>query len=219
MKKPERILAEKLLQISAVKLQPDLPFVWGSGWNSPIYNDNRRILSYPDVRNFIKVEMARIILEAYPEADLVAAVSTAAIPFGMIVADTLGLPFVYVRSTPKDHGLENMIEGDLRPGQKVVLVEDIVATGGGTMKAAENVRLAGGEVEGAVSLFNYEFPMAVKRLRDVNVQMHSLCSYNVLVETAIEIEYIQSSDEATLKEWRKDPANWLPDNPSNSMEF
>lgn len=211
MKNPERLLAEKLLQISAVKLQPDLPFVWGSGWNSPIYNDNRRILSYPDVRNFIKVEMAKIILENYDEADVVAAVSTAAIPFGMLVADTLGLPFVYVRSTPKDHGLENLIEGDLRPGQRVVLVEDIVATGGGSLKAAETVVNAGCEVEGGVCVFNYEFPLAVKRLRDVNVHMHSLCSYNVLVETAIDIEYIQADDESTLKEWRKDPANWVPE--------
>lgn len=124
------MLAEKLLNISAIKLQPELPFVWGNGWNSPIYNDNRRILSYPDVRNFIKVELAKTILESYSTADVVAAVSTAAIPFGMLVADTLGMPFVYVRSTPKDHGLENLIEGDLKPGQRVVMVEDIVATGG-----------------------------------------------------------------------------------------
>lgn len=210
MKKPDRLLAEKLLQISAVKLQPDMPFVWGNGWNSPIYNDNRRILSYPDVRNFIKVEMARIILEQFPDADVVASVSTAAIPFGMLVADTLAIPFVYVRSTPKDHGLENLIEGDLQPGAKVVLVEDIVATAGGSYKAAETVRNAGCEVEGGVCVINYEFPMAVKRLRDINVNMHTLCSYTQLVETAIDIEYIHPGDEDTLKEWRKDPANWVP---------
>lgn len=201
-----------MLNVSAVKLQPEMPFVWGSGWNSPIYNDNRRILSYPDVRNFIKVEMAKTILETYPAADAVAAVSTAAIPFGALVADTLGLPFVYVRSTPKDHGLENMIEGDLKPGQHVVMIEDIVATGGGSLKAADAIRMAGGEVEGGVCVFNYEFPMAVKRLRDADIHMESLCRYDTLVEAAIEIQYIHAGDEATLKEWRKDPANWVPGN-------
>lgn len=210
MKKPDRILAEKLLDISAVKLQPELPFVWGNGWNSPIYNDNRRILSYPDVRNFIKVELAKTILEIYPMAEVVAAVSTSAIPFGMLAADSMGLPFVYVRSTPKDHGLENLIEGDLKPGQHVVMVEDIVATGGGTLKSAETIRMAGCDVEGGVCVFNYEFPSAVKRLRDADVHMESLCRYDMLVETAIDIKYIQTCDEATLKEWRKDPANWIP---------
>ena len=210
MKKTDRLLAEKLLQISAVKLQPDMPFVWGSGWNSPIYNDNRRILSYPDVRNYIKVEMAKTILEHYDSVDMVAAVSTPAIPFGMLVADTLGLPFMYVLSTPKDHGLENMVEGDLRPGQKVVMIEDIVSTGGGTLNAADTIHMAGGEVLGGICVFNYEFPMSVKRLRDAGIHMESLCNYNTLVETAIEIEYIHRQDEDALKEWRKDPANWVP---------
>ena len=211
MKKPDRILAEKLLGISAVKLQPELPFVWGNGWNSPIYNDNRRILSYPDVRNFIKVEMAKTVLEQYSDADVIAAVSTAAIPFGAIVADTLGVPFIYVRNTPKDHGLENQIEGDLKLGQKVVMVEDIVATGGGSLKAAETIRMSGCEVEGGICVFNYQFPNAMKRLRDTGVEMISLCTYDTLVETSIQTGYIQPADEATLKEWRKDPANWLPE--------
>ncbi len=210
MKKPDRILAEKLLQISAVKLQPDMPFVWGSGWNSPIYNDNRRILSYPDVRNFIKVELAKHIIESYDGADVVASVSTPAIPFGMLAADDLGLPFIYVRNTPKDHGLENMIEGNLRPGQKVVLIEDIVSTGGGSLRGADTIRLLGGEVLGGVCVFNYEFPMSVKRLRDENIRMESLCSYNTLVEAAVETEYIAAEEADTLREWRKDPANWVP---------
>ncbi len=210
MKKPDRILSEKLLDISAVKLQPEMPFVWGSGWNSPIYNDNRRILSYPDVRNFVKVEMAKTVIETYPSADVVAAVSTAAIPFGTLVADTLGLPFVYVRSTPKDHGLENLIEGDLKMGQRVVMIEDIVATGGGSLKAADTIRMAGCEVEGVVCVFNYEFPATLKRLRDADIHTVSLCCYDVMVETAIDIQYIQPSDEKTLKEWRRDPANWVP---------
>lgn len=210
MKKPDRILSEKLLDISAVKLQPEMPFVWGSGWNSPIYNDNRRILSYPDVRNFVKVEMAKTVVETYPSADVVAAVSTAAIPFGTLVADTLGLPFVYVRSTPKDHGLENLIEGDLKMGQRVVMIEDIVATGGGSLKAADTIRMAGCEVEGVICVFNYEFPATLKRLRDADIHTESLCCYDVMVETAIDIQYIQLGDEKTLKEWRRDPANWVP---------
>ena len=125
MKNPDRLLAEKLLQISAIKLQPQNPFVWASGWNSPIYNDNRRLLSYPDIRSFVKVELSRIILENFPEADAIAGVATGAIAIGALVADTLGLPYVYVRSTPKDHGLENMIEGNLKPGRKVVVFEDL----------------------------------------------------------------------------------------------
>lgn len=205
------MLAEKMLDISAVKLQPELPFVWGNGWNSPVYNDNRRILSYPDVRNFVKVEIARYILEYYSNADVIAAVSTAAIPFGMLVADTLGLPFVYVRSTPKDHGLENMIEGDLKLGQNVVMIEDIVATAGGSLKAAEAIRMSGGEVLGGVCVFNFEFPAAIKRLRDENISMKSLCTYEVMVECALEREYIQTTDEGILKEWRKDPSNWIPE--------
>ncbi|MDE7402804.1 MAG: orotate phosphoribosyltransferase [Muribaculaceae bacterium] len=210
MKTPDRLFAEKLLSISAVKLQPEMPFVWGTGWNSPIYNDNRRILSYPDVRNFVKVEIAKIILENYPAAEALAAVSTAAIPFATLAADTLGLPFVYVRSAPKDHGLENSIEGDLKPGQRVVLVEDIVATGGGSLRGTETTRMAGAEVEGVVSVFNYDFPSTVKRLRDADINVHTLCSYDTLVDTAVQIQYIQPDEEATLKEWRKDPANWIP---------
>lgn len=212
MKTPSRLLADKLIEISAVKLQPELPFVWGSGWNSPIYNDNRRILSYPDVRNFIKVRMSAIILDKFPEVQVIAAVSTAAIPFGTMVADTLGLPFVYVRSRPKDHGLENLIEGDLQIGSKVVMIEDIVATGGGTLKAAETIRFSACEVLGAVCVLNYEFPFSVKKLREADITMESLCNYDTLVEAAADIRYIHPSQENALKEWRKDPANWVSDN-------
>lgn len=211
MKSAARILADKLLEISAVKFQPELPFVWGSGWNSPIYNDNRRILSYVDVRNFVKVRMASIILEKYQEADVVAAVSTAAIPFGTLVADALGLPFIYVRSTPKDHGLENLIEGDLQLGQKVVMIEDIVASGGGSVKAAETIRFSACEVLGGICVLNYEFPRTVKRLKDADIHVDSLCNYETLVEAALDIKYIMPSQETTLKEWRKDPANWVVD--------
>ncbi len=210
MKKPDRILAEKLLQISAIKLQPDIPFVWGSGWNSPIYNENPRLLSYPDLRNLIKVEMAKVIVENFAEADAVASVSTGAIPMGAIVADTLGLPFLFVRSTPKDHGLENLIEGNLKPGQKVVLVDDLISTGASSVKAAEVIRLAGGEVLGLTAIFNYEFPMAVKRLRDEDISLIPLVNYSSMLEVALEIDYIRQEDIETLQEWRKDPANWVP---------
>ena len=212
MTAPDRLLAEKLLNISAIKLQPQMPFVWGSGWNSPIYNDNRRLLSYPDVRNFVKVELAKHIVEHFDHADVIASVSTAAISIGAIVADALDKPFVYVRETPKDHGLENLIEGNLRPGQKVVMLEDIIATAAGTLRAAEVIRQAGCEVLGGVAIFNYEFPMAVKRLNNANIDMVSLCTYNVMIETALATDYIEESDVEALKEWRKDPANWIPDN-------
>ena len=210
MKNRERTLAEKLLQINAIKLQPDMPFVWGSGWNSPIYNDNRRLLSYPDVRNQIKVEAARAILEYFPEAEVVASVSTVAIPMGAIVADVLGIPFIFVRDTPKDHGLENQIAGSLRPGQHVVMFEDVISTGGSSLKAAEAIRLAGGEIDGVVAVFNYEFPASVKRLHDDDIQVVNLTTFSRMIEAAAELEYVASEDLAALEEWRKDPANWVP---------
>lgn len=210
MKKPERLLAEKLLQISAIKLQPQNPFVWGSGWNSPIYNDNRRILSYPDIRNYVKVEFARVIVENFPDIEALAGVATGAIAFGAIVADTLGIPYVYVRSTPKDHGLENLIEGNLKPGTKVVVLEDLVSTGGSSLKAVDVVRTYGCEVIGMTCLFNYQFPMAVKRFREADVNLVSLCNYSTMIEVAEETNYISQSEAEALREWRKDPADWTP---------
>lgn len=210
MKKAERNLAEKLLQISAIKLQPDIPFVWGSGWNSPIYTENPRVLSYPDIRNLIKVEMAKVIIDNFEDADVIASVSTGAIPIGAIVSDVLGIPFLYVLNSPKDHGLENMIEGNLKPGQKVVLVDDLISTGASSVKAAEELRLAGGEVLGLTAIFNYEFPMAVKKLRDENITLIPLVNYSSMLEVALETEYIRPEDLKTLQEWRRDPANWVP---------
>lgn len=210
MKTAEKILAEKLLQISAIKLQPENPFIWASGWNSPIYTDNRKTLSYPDIRNFIKVELSRIIIENFGEVDAIAGVATGAIAIGALVADVLGLPYVYVRSTPKDHGLENLIEGNLKPGQKVVVVEDLVSTGGSSLKAVEAIRNAGCEVAGMTSIFNYEFPVSVKRFREANVNLISLSNYSAMLESALETKYIREEDLETLKEWRADPANWVP---------
>ena len=209
MKKLESLVAEKLLKISAIKLQPNNPFVWASGWNSPIYTDNRKTLSYPELRNFIKIELCRVIMENFTAPDAVAGVATGAIAQGALVADELGLPYVYVRSTPKDHGLENLIEGTLKPGQKVVVIEDLVSTGGSSLKAVEAIRNAGCEVVGMVAIFTYGFPVAVKRFNDAGVKLITLSNYNSMLEAAIDIDYIKNEDLETLKEWRKDPASWV----------
>lgn len=206
---PAKLLAEKLLQISAITLQPDNPFVWASGWNSPIYTDNRKALSYPDIRNFVKVELSRMILEQFPDCQTVAGVATGAIAIGALVADTLGLPYVYVRSAPKDHGMENLIEGNLKVGQKVVVIEDLVSTGGSSLKAVEAIRTAGCEVVGMLAIFSYEFPISVKRFREAGVRMLPLSTYSTMLEAALESHYITEKDVETLREWRKDPAAWV----------
>ena len=213
MEKMEQLLAEKLLKISAIKLQPDNPFIWASGWNSPIYTDNRKTLSYPDIRSFIKVELCRLIMEEFGDADAVAGVATGAIAQGALVADTLGLPYVYVRATPKNHGLENLIEGNLKPGQKVVVIEDLISTGGSSLKAVEAIRAAGCEVVGMAAIFTYEFPLAVENFRKAGVTLRTLSNYSSMLEAALVTNYIKAEDVETLKEWRKDPANWVPGNP------
>ena len=210
MKKVERLLAEKLLKISAIILQVDNPFTWASGWNSPIYTDNRKTLSYPDIRSFIKVELTRLILENFKDAEVVAGVATGAIAQGALVADLLGLPYVYIRSTPKDHGLENLIEGNLRPGQKVVVIEDLISTGKSSLKAVEAVRAAGAEVIGVAALFTYGIPVAEENFRKAGVKLLTLSNYNAMIEAALATNYIKDSDVDTLKEWRQDPANWVP---------
>ena len=210
MKTIERLLAEKLLEISAVKLQPANPFVWASGWNSPIYTDNRRTLSYPALRSFIKVELSRLIMENFGKVDAIAGVATGAIAQGALVADILGLPYVYVRSAPKDHGLENLIEGNLNPGQKVVVIEDLISTGGSSLKAVEAIRNVGCEVIGMAAIFTYGFPVAIKKFKAAKVELITLSNYNSVLEVALETNYIQERDIATLQEWRKDPANWIP---------
>ena len=210
MKDLDKILAENLLKISAIKLQPELPFTWASGWNSPIYTDNRKTLSYPEIRTFIKVEMCRLILEQFGKPDAIAGVATGAIAMGALVADTLGLPYVYVRSTPKDHGLENLIEGNLKPGQKVVVIEDLISTGGSSLKAVEAIRAAGCDVMGMAAIFTYGFPVAVNAFKDANVNLITLSNYNAMLEAALATNYIRAEDLETLKEWRKDPANWAP---------
>ena len=218
MKTVERLLAEKLLKISAIKLQPENPFVWASGWNSPIYTDNRQTLSYPEVRTFIKVELCRVIMENFGEVDAIAGVATGAIAQGALVAETLGLPYVYVRSAPKDHGLENLIEGNLKPGQKVVVIEDLISTGGSSLKAVEAIRNAGCEVIGMAAIFTYGFPVAARKFKSAQVELITLSNYNAMLETALETNYIKPEDLETLQEWRKDPASWQgPNNNTPSV--
>ena len=209
-KTPDKLLAEKLLHISAIQLQPESPFIWASGWNSPIYTDIRKALSYVDVRNFIKIELARTILEKFPEADAIAGVAKGAVAFAAITADTLGLPYAFVRNTPKDHGLENMIEGNLKPGWNVVVIEDLISTGGSSLTAAETIRNAGCEISGIVTVFDFEFPLAIKRFNEENLTMRSLLTYGTMIDVAREIQYLNEADVETLKEWREDPASWTP---------
>ncbi len=210
MKKLEHFLAEKLLKVSAIKLQPDQPFTWASGWNSPIYTDNRRTLSYPSVRTFIKTELCRTIMENFETPDVIAGVATGAIAQGALVADMMGLPYIYVRSSPKDHGLENLIEGNLVPGQKVLVIEDLVSTGKSSLKAAEAIRMAGAEVIGMVAMFTYGFPVAEKCFNEAGIRLLTLSNYDALLDVALETGFIGKKDVATLQEWRKDPANWAP---------
>mgnify|MGYP000421216309 CR=1 FL=1 len=210
MKTVARLFAEKLLKISAIKLQPDMPFTFASGWSSPIYTDNRRTLSYPQVRTFIKLELARLIMERFPDVQYIAGVATGAIAQGALVADELDLPYVYVRSTPKDHGLENLIEGDLKPGSKVVVIEDLISTGKSSLKAVEAIRNAGCEVLGMCALFTYGFPTAISNFENAGVELYTLSDYNTMLEAALATKFITESDIEALQLWRIDPANWTP---------
>ena len=208
MKTLEQIFAGKLLKIKAIKLQPTNPFTWASGWKSPFYCDNRKTLSYPELRNFVKLETARIIMERFPDVEAIAGVATGAIPQGAMVADELALPFVYVRSKPKDHGLENLIEGELKPGMKVVVVEDLISTGGSSLKAVEAIRLNGCEVIGMVASYTYGFAVADKAFREAGVKLVTLTNYEAVVEEALATGYIKESNVELLNAWRKDPAHW-----------
>ena len=210
MKKLDNLLAEKLMQINAIKLQPDSPFSWATGWNSPIYTDLRMALSYPTVRNLIKVEMARLIMENFNQAEVIAAIATGAIAHGALVADSLALPMVYVRSTPKDHGLENLIEGDIKPGQRVVLIEDQLSTGNNCMKCLNTVRDAGGIVMGVVVIFDYQFSSAAKALKRAKLPIITLTSFETMLNVAMESGRINQADADALQLWHSDPENWTP---------
>ena len=208
MRTLEKLFAEKLLKVKAIKLQPSNPFTWASGWKSPFYCDNRKTLSYPTLRNFVKVEISRIILEKFGQVDAIAGVATGAIAQGALVAEELNLPFVYVRSSPKDHGLENLIEGELRPGMKVVVIEDLISTGGSSLKAVEAIRRDGCEVIGMIASYTYGFPVAVEAFKNANVELVTLTNYEAVLEVAVKTGYINEEDVALLDAWRKDPAHW-----------
>ncbi len=204
----KNIFASKLLKVKAIKLQPTNPFTWASGWKSPFYCDNRKTLSYPELRNFIKIETARLIVERFPATEAIAGVATGAIPQGALVADLLSLPFVYVRSKPKDHGLENLIEGELRPGMKVAVVEDLVSTGGSSLKVVEAIRNNGCGVSGMVAAYTYGFDVADRAFKAAGVELVTLTDYEAVVAEAVRTGYITPTDKEVLDEWRKDPAHW-----------
>lgn len=210
MKTLSRLVAEKLLAIKAVKLQPKNPFTWASGWKSPIYCDNRKTLSYPEIRTIIKTGICSTIQQNFGRIDAVAGVATGAIAQGALVADALGVPFVYVRSAPKDHGLENLIEGDLKPGWKVVVVEDLISTGASSLKAVEAVRKQQCDVVGMVAIFSYLFPTATQAFEQAGVKLLTLSNYEEVLEEAVATDYIAAEDIDILKEWRKNPADWNP---------
>ena len=204
----KKIFAGKLLEIKAIKLQPADPFTWASGWKSPIYTDNRKTLGYPDVRSFVKLELCHAIQEHFPEAEAVAGVATGAIAQGALVADELGLPYAYVRPKPKDHGMGNQVEGELKKGAKVIVVEDLISTGGSSLKAVAALREYGCEVIGMVASFTYGFPVAEEAFRAAGVQLITLSDYNAVLEQAAATGYIKPEEIEVLKEWRKNPSEW-----------
>ena len=202
------IFAKKLLAVKAIKLQPNEPFTWASGWKSPFYCDNRKTLSYPDLRSFVKLELCHLIQEHFPEAEAVAGVATGAIAQGALVADELGLPFCYVRSKAKDHGMQNLIEGQVEKGAKVVVVEDLISTGGSSLKAVEALRQAGVEVVGMVASYTYGFPVAEEAFREAGVKLVTLTDYEAVVQEALRTGYISQADVPLLAEWRQTPSQW-----------
>ncbi|WP_337044264.1 orotate phosphoribosyltransferase [Emticicia sp. 17c] len=201
-------IASFLLSTKAVKLSPDKPFKWSSGWNSPIYCDNRVTLSYPEARTFIKKSLAKAIKKHFPEAELIAGVATAGIPQGALVAEALNLPFAYVRPKPKEHGMGNQIEGRIEKGQKVVVIEDLISTGGSSLKAVDALREAGIEVVGMVAIFTYGFKVADKNFADKGLKLVTLSNYNALIDEAIKQSYISVESLESLKKWRRKPEIW-----------
>jgi len=205
-------IANNLIQIKAIKLEPANPFTWASGWKSPIYCDNRKILSYPELRTMIKKEFVSLIKEKFSDVQVIAGVATGAIAHGALVAEAMNLPFIYIRSKPKGHGLENMIEGDLKDGQKVVVVEDLISTGKSSLKAVEAIRFAGAEVLGLVAIFTYNFQLAEDSFTNQGCEYYTLSDYNSMIEEALNMKYINESQIETLKNWRKSPDNWGKNN-------
>ncbi|MCT4636999.1 MAG: orotate phosphoribosyltransferase [Bacteroidales bacterium] len=208
MMNKEEIIAQKLLQIKAIKLNPTNHFTWASGWNSPIYCDNRKTLSYPEVRTTICDSFVERIKELYPEVEVIAGVATGAIAQGVLVAQQMDIPFIYVRSSAKGHGLENLVEGEVKPGSKVVVIEDLVSTGGSSLKAVEALRERGCEVLGMMAIFTYGFDIATENFKKHNVKLDTLSNYHTLIDLACKDDYIKDEDINTLKEWREAPDKW-----------
>lgn len=196
------------MQIKALQINLQQPYTWASGWKSPVYCDNRKVLSYPYVRDFVKSELANMVLEQYPDAEVIAGVATAGIPHGTMAADLLKLPFIYVRSKPKEHGMGNQIEGVLQPGQKVVVIEDLVSTGKSSLEAVEAIRKAGGEVLGMCALFTYGFDAAAQAMEAAGVPLHTISNYTALMEVAEDQQLITAEQKQSLEEWRVSPATW-----------
>ncbi len=203
-----KAVAEKLLQVNAVKLSPEQPFTWASGWKSPIYCDNRKILSFPYIRDFIKSEMCNVIFEKFPDAQLLAGVATAGIAWGAMAADQLKLPYIYVRPKPKEHGLGNQIEGYYEKGKKVVVIEDLVSTGKSSLQVVDVLKQEGIEVVGMVSIFTYGFAVATEAFSTASLPYQSLTDYSTLIESAIQKGMVKPEQESILLKWRDDPANW-----------
>ena len=208
MKSLEKEIAKHLLQIEAVKLSPEAPFIWASGWKSPIYCDNRITLSYPETRDAIKKAFADAVKKLYPEVDVIVGVATGAIALGALVADYLDLPMVYVRSSAKGHGMGNLIEGKLSEGQKCVVIEDLVSTGGSSLKAVEALREANADVLGMLAIFTYQFPIADQNFRKANCELATLSNYTALIDEAVESGYVKEALIETLSEWRNKPSEW-----------
>ncbi|NJO68282.1 MAG: orotate phosphoribosyltransferase [Bacteroidetes bacterium] len=211
MKRIDTTIPKYLLQSKAIKLEPAKPFTWASGWKSPIYCDNRLTLSYPQIRNAIRDALVNLIKENFPEVSVIAGVATGAIAQGALVAQELNLPFVYVRSSPKKHGMENLIEGEVRPNQKVVVVEDLISTGNSSLMAVDALRKAGAEVLGMVAIFTYGFTAAETNFTEAGCKLFTITNYEQLLEVAVPEGYITSSQLGLLKEWRTNPSSWMQD--------
>ena len=204
----EKAVAEKLLQVQAIKLSPEKPFTWASGWKSPIYCDNRKVLSFPYVRDFIKSELCSVIFEQFPQAETLAGVATAGIAWGAMAADQLKLPYMYVRPKPKEHGMGNQIEGSFTSGQKVLVIEDLVSTGKSSLQVCNVLKDAGLEVTGMVSIFTYGFREADEAFSKAGIKLQSLTNYEVLINLAIEKAVVDENQLKTLLNWRNDPSEW-----------
>ena len=208
MENIEKKVAQQLLRVKAVKLNAENPFTWASGWKSPIYCDNRKLLTYPAERKMITEALVSVIGDSFKDVDLIAGVATGAIAWGIMVAEALGKPFVYVRPKPKDHGTQSQVEGQIEPNQRIVVVEDLVSTGASSLSACDALRKAGGIVLGLVAIFSYNFPLSRREFEYKDVELHTLCQYDSLLEEAVAENYIDAAHVEVLKEWRINPSTW-----------